>query len=119
MRLRIHHALFVGFMGVIGLLVALTLVLVGSGLNRELSATFEAELERQLRLGVALMERSDGMDADELARLITARIDYRVTIIDTAGPCSGSRTSAAPGSRISRTTCRGRRCAASWSVASG
>jgi two-component system, OmpR family, phosphate regulon sensor histidine kinase PhoR len=91
MRLRIHHALFVGFLGVIGLLVthALTLVLVGSGLNRELSATFEAELERQLRLGVALMERSSGMAADELARLITARIDYRVTIIDTSGAVLG------------------------------
>ncbi len=89
MRLRIHHALFVGFLGVIGLLVMLTLVLVGSGLNRELSATFEAELERQLRLGVALMERSGGIDADQLARLITARIDHRVTIIDMSGVVLG------------------------------
>lgn len=89
MRLRIHHALFVGFLGVIGLLVLLTLVLVGSGLNRELSATFEAELERQLSLGVALMERSGDIDADELARLITSRIDHRVTIIDTSGVVLG------------------------------
>ncbi|MEX2465609.1 MAG: ATP-binding protein [Gemmatimonadota bacterium] len=89
MRLRIHHLLFVGFLGVIGLLVLLTLVLVGSGLNRELRATFRAELERQLTLGVALMERSGGVDPDDLARAMTSRIDYRVTIVDTAGVVMG------------------------------
>ena len=89
MRLRIHHALFAGFLGVIGLLVFLILMLVGSGLNRELRATFRAELERQLTLGVALMERSGDVDPDSLARAITARIDYRVTIIDPQGVVLG------------------------------
>src|SRR5690606_19573676 len=58
MRLRIHHVLFAGFAGVVGLLVGLTLALVGSGLTRELKATFRADVERQLALGAALVERS-------------------------------------------------------------
>lgn len=89
MRIRIHHALFAGFLGVIGLLVVLTLALVGSGLERELGATFRTELERQLTLGRALMERSGDVEPDALARAITARIDYRVTIIDTSGVVLG------------------------------
>lgn len=85
MRPRIQHALFAGFLGVIGLLVALTLVLVGSGLSRELEDTFRRELERQLTLGAALVERAGDLDPDSLARLVTGRIDYRVTLIDTTG----------------------------------
>ena len=89
MILRIHHALFFGFLGVIGLLVALTLLLVGSGLNRELRSGFRAELERQLALGAALMERAGPVDPDSLARAMTDRIGYRVTLIDTAGVVLG------------------------------
>ncbi|MDZ7780844.1 MAG: ATP-binding protein [Gemmatimonadota bacterium] len=89
MRLRIHHVLFAGFFGVVGLLTVLTLVLVGTGLDRELGATFRAELERQLILGRGLMARSGDMDPDALARAITERIDYRVTIIDTTGVVRG------------------------------
>ena len=89
MRLRIHYALFAGFLGVIGLLVVLTLVLVGSGLNRELTAGFRSELQRQLALAAAWMEDAEGVDADSLARVITERIDYRVTIIDVDGAVLG------------------------------
>ncbi|MEX0837485.1 MAG: ATP-binding protein [Gemmatimonadota bacterium] len=89
MRLRIHHALFFGFSGVVGLLVVLTLLLVGTGLNRELRATFRAELERQLALGAAIMESSAATDPDSLARAMTRRIGYRVTLIDTVGVVLG------------------------------
>lgn len=89
MRLRIHHALFFGFLGVIGLLVVVTLLLVGSGLNRELRDTFRAELERQLALGSAIMEMSGAVDPDSLARAMTDRTGYRVTLIDTAGVVRG------------------------------
>ena len=89
MRLRIHYALFAGFLGVIGLLVVLTLVLVSSGLNRELRAVFRSELERQLTLAAAWMERAEGADADSLARAITERIGYRVTIIGVHGAVLG------------------------------
>lgn len=89
MRLRIHHALFFGFFGVVGLLVVLTLLLVGTGLNRELRATFRAELERQLALGAAIMETAGPANADSLARTMTERIGYRVTLIDTAGVVRG------------------------------
>lgn len=89
MRLRIHHALFFGILGVIGLLVTLTLLLVGSGLNRELRATFQAELERQLALGATIMEQAGPADPDSLARDMTDRIGYRVTLIDTAGVVRG------------------------------
>jgi len=85
MRLKIHHVLFAGFLGVIGLLVILTLLLVGSGLSRELEDTFRRELERQLTLGAALVERAGDLAPDSLARLVTGRIDYRVTLIDTTG----------------------------------
>jgi two-component system, OmpR family, phosphate regulon sensor histidine kinase PhoR len=89
MRLRIHHALFIGFLGVVGLLVVLTLLLVGSGLNRELRATFRSELERQLALGAAIVESAGEADADSLARAMTGRIGYRVTLVDTAGVVRG------------------------------
>ena len=89
MKLRIHHAFFFGFLGVIGLLVTLTLLLVGSGLNRELRAGFRAELERQLALGATIMEQAGPTDPDSLARAMTERIGYRVTLIDTAGVVRG------------------------------
>jgi two-component system phosphate regulon sensor histidine kinase PhoR len=89
MRLRIHHALFAGFLGIIGLLILVTLLLVGNGLERELEATFRAEIERQVTLAASLMGRSEGAPPDSLARAITSRIEYRVTIIDTAGRVLG------------------------------
>ena len=85
MRLRIHHALFAGFIGVLGLLVVMIVVLVGSGLRRDLRATFRDGLESQLALGEWILARSSGADPDSLMRRITARTGYRATLIDTAG----------------------------------
>jgi two-component system phosphate regulon sensor histidine kinase PhoR len=89
MRLRIHHYLFAGFLGVIGLLVVLIVLLVGSGLRRELRETFQAEVGRQLALAEAIVSQDPGLDPDSLARVITDRIGYRVTFIDTTGVVLG------------------------------
>ncbi len=89
MRLRIHHALFAGFLGLTGLMALLIVVLVGSGLRRELIETYQAELEREMALASWLVETSDAAAADSVARVITDRIGYRVTLIDTAGVVLG------------------------------
>ena len=89
MRLRIHHSLFAGFLGVTGLLVALIVTLVGSGLRRELIGTYQVELERELALASWIVEGTAAADADSVARAITARIGYRVSLIDTAGAVLG------------------------------
>ncbi len=85
MRLRVHHPLFAGFVGVTGLLVALSVLIIGSRLRTELDALFRQDLERQLGLAQVILESSPDPDADSIARLITGRIGNRVTIIDTAG----------------------------------
>lgn len=89
MRLRIHHHLFAGFLGVVGLLVVLIVVLVGSGLRRELHETFQSEVSRQLALAEAIVAADPGTNPDSLARAITDRIAYRVTLIDTLGVVLG------------------------------
>ena len=89
MRLRIHHHLFAGFLGVTGLLVVLIVVLVGAGLRRELREAFRTEVARELALGEALVLASPSVDPDSLARVITDRIGYRVTLIDTSGVVLG------------------------------
>jgi two-component system, OmpR family, phosphate regulon sensor histidine kinase PhoR len=81
MRLRIQHLLFAGFIGVIGLLVVLMVVLVGGGLRRELRAGFQGELERLLALGETIVSSSSDANPHQLAREITDRIGYRVTFI--------------------------------------
>ncbi|HUP50976.1 MAG TPA: ATP-binding protein [Longimicrobiales bacterium] len=85
MRPRIQHALFAGFLGVVGLLVVLIVLFVGSGLRRELGADFRAELDRLLALGERIVSSSDGEDPHELARAITGRVGYRVTLIAADG----------------------------------
>jgi signal transduction histidine kinase len=88
-RFRIHHALFAGFLGLTGLMAVLIVVLVGSGLRRELIETYQVELEREISLASWLVEASDAAAADSVARVITDRIGYRVTLIDTAGVVLG------------------------------
>jgi two-component system phosphate regulon sensor histidine kinase PhoR len=88
-RFRIHHALFAGFIGLTGLTALLVFLLVGSGLRRELVGTYRVELERELALASWIVERSDAADADSVARVITDRIGYRVSLIDTAGVVLG------------------------------
>jgi signal transduction histidine kinase len=100
MRLRVHHPLFAGFLGVIALLVALTLLLVSAGLRRELRATFQADLERQLALGAVIVESAGAAGPDSVAELLARRTGYRVTLIDTAGVVLGD-SDVAPG-RVGR-----------------
>ena len=85
MRLRVHHPLFIGFAGVVGLLVAVIIPLLGAGVRSELDEVYRQEIAHQLGLAHALVERSEGGDADALARLITEQIDNRVTFITLDG----------------------------------
>ena len=89
MRFRIHHRLFAGFFGLVGLMGVLTVVLVGSGLRRELTGTFENELSRQLALAEWIVASSEGAEPDSLARAITERIGYRTSVISVDGVVLG------------------------------
>lgn len=89
MRLRIHHPLFAGFLGIVGLLVVLIVFLVGSGLRRELKDTFRGELERQLALAAWLASEAEDIHPDSLARAMTRRLGYRVSVIGTDGTVLG------------------------------
>lgn len=89
MRLRVHHPLFAGFAAVIGLLVALIVPMIGTGLRGELDEVYQRELERQIALAELLVESVPAPDADSLARVITAHVDNRVTIIDRDGVVLG------------------------------
>ena len=89
MRIRIRYPLFAAFLGVIGLLVILILLLVSSGLRRELGLMVRADLERQLALGEWVAQEVGLVDLDLLAREITDHIGYRVTFIDSEGSVRG------------------------------
>lgn len=89
MRIRIQYPLFAAFLGVIGLLSVLILLLVSSGLRKELGLTVRADLERQLALGEWVVQEAGLVDLDSLAREITDRIGYRVTFIDPEGSVLG------------------------------
>ena len=89
MRIRIRYPLFAAFLGVIGLLVILILMLASSGLRRELGLMVRADLERQLALGEWVAQEVGLVDLDLLAREITDRIGYRVTFIDPEGSVLG------------------------------
>jgi two-component system phosphate regulon sensor histidine kinase PhoR len=81
MRLRIRPLLLAGTIGILGGLVALVVLLVGPGLRREIRSTVEADLTRLLALGDTILSASQGGDPHALARALTERIGYRVTII--------------------------------------
>ena len=89
MRLRIHHPLFAGFVGVTGLLVVLVVVLAGSGLRRELTETNRTALARELALAVSLTESLPGVSPQDVARRITAQIGHRVSLIAPDGRVLG------------------------------
>ncbi len=88
-RFRIHHRLFAGFFGIVSLMTVLTLLLVGSGLRRGLTDTFQEELRRQLALGEWILAGAQGADLDAVAREITARVGYRVSLISVDGAVLG------------------------------
>ncbi|HEX9886498.1 MAG TPA: ATP-binding protein [Longimicrobiales bacterium] len=87
--MRIQHRLFIGFLGVVGVLVALILLRVGGGLREDLKETFREELERLLGLGEELVAASPGATPDALARAITDRVGYRVTFVRPDGVVVG------------------------------
>lgn len=95
-RLRIHHPLFAGFVGVIGFLVAILVPFIGTGLRSELDDLYRQELERQLALAHALVETSPSADFDALAGLIAERIENRVSFIALDGTVLGDSEVAAP-----------------------
>ncbi len=88
-RLRIRQRLFVGFAVVVTVMTALAVVLVTSGLRRVLTETFQEELERQLALGEWILEGASDAVPDVLAREITARVGYRVSLISPDGVVLG------------------------------
>jgi len=88
-RFRIRHAVFGAFLGVLGLLVLLIVGFVGRGLRGDLLETYRTELRREMDLASWIVERTAGRDADAVAREITERIGYRVSLIDTTGVVLG------------------------------
>jgi two-component system phosphate regulon sensor histidine kinase PhoR len=88
-RLRIHHRLFVAFTGVVGLMTVVAVFSIGSGVRRGLVDTFQDELGRQLALGEWILAGAGDVDPDALAREITDRIGYRVTLMSAEGVVLG------------------------------
>ncbi|MGD2068470.1 MAG: ATP-binding protein [Gemmatimonadota bacterium] len=88
-RFRIHHALFAGFLAVVGLLVILIVVLAGTGLRRELVGIQQAELTRELRLARELLSVQSPSDPQAVVRAITRQLGHRATLIDSAGVVIG------------------------------
>ena len=88
MRLRIHHPLFAGFIGVIGFLVLVVVVLTGRGFRRELTESNRAGLLRELSLAGSLAEALPGTPQD-IARRITGQIGHRVSLIALDGRVLG------------------------------
>ncbi len=89
MRFRIHQPLFAAFVGVLGIFVAVLVLLVGQGVRSHMIQAYETGLSDELSLGTWILERAGDVSPDSLAREVTARIGYRVTIIDTAGVVLG------------------------------
>ena len=83
MRLRAHHGLFLGFVAVVGILVAASVVIIGTGLRRQLVESYQNDLARDLGLAQLLLEEGAGSFANlhELADRMRDRIDYRVTVV--------------------------------------
>ena len=90
MRLRIHHPLFAGFVGVIALLVLLVVVLAGRGIRRELTQNTADALTRELLLAAALAEAAPAdTTPQDIARAITQRVGHRVSLITLDGRVVG------------------------------
>ncbi|MDT8341778.1 MAG: ATP-binding protein [Longimicrobiales bacterium] len=85
MRIRIHHTLFAGFLGVVGLVVFLMASLAGSRVRAELRGTFEAELGRELNLAGLFLAREDRASMGAVVDRVAAELGHRVTVIATDG----------------------------------
>ena len=88
MRLRIHHPLFAGFIGVVGVLVVAVVVLTGRGFRRELTESMRVSLVRELALAGSVARTFDGSPQD-VARFVTAQIGSRVSLITLDGQTVG------------------------------
>ena len=89
MRVRIRHPLFAGFLGLLAVLVSLIVFLAGTGLRRQLEGFYRAELARELSLGAEMIRMSPDLHPDTLAGLVASRLEYRVSILDSAGAVLG------------------------------
>ncbi len=89
MQIRIHHPLFVGFLGIVAVLAVLVVALVGSGLRREMIARYEDELTREIELVSDLVRLQPEAEPDSLAGAIAARIGHRVTLVLPSGEVIG------------------------------
>lgn len=88
--MRIHHPLFVGFLGVVGLLVFLVVALVGTGLRNQLVDITRDEVDRQVWLARTIAEQAPaGADADSLVDALSGEIGHRVTLIARNGRLLG------------------------------
>ena len=83
MKLRAHHGLFLGFVAVVGTLVASLVVMIGTGLRRELVEHHQRDLATDLAMAQLLLERSDGSfpNLHELVDRMRASGGYRVTFM--------------------------------------
>ena len=83
MRLRAHHGLFLGFVAVVGILVAASVVIIGTGLRQQLVGSVQSDLARDLALARLLLEGGDGgfENPQALADRMRGAVDYRVTLV--------------------------------------
>jgi two-component system phosphate regulon sensor histidine kinase PhoR len=88
-RMRIHHRLFAAYASVVALMTIIAVFSIGSGVRRGLVETFQDELGRQLALGEWILGGAGDADPDGLARQITDRIGYRVTLMSPQGVVLG------------------------------
>lgn len=85
MKLRIHHPLFAGFVGVVGFLVVGVVVLAETGLRRELVTLYQSDPERDLTLAQLFVEAQERPQLQQLAIRLRSSIGYRVTLIAADG----------------------------------
>ncbi len=88
--MRIHHPLFAGFLGVVGLLVVLVVAFVGTGLRGQLIDLTRAEVDRQVLITRLMVEgTSADADLDSLADAVSSRIGHRVSFVGPDGMLLG------------------------------
>lgn len=88
-RVRIFWPLFGALLFVSGAALILGETAVASRLRAELVGIFETELRRELGLGREVLARTSEEDPEALARFITDRLGYRVSIIALDGEVLG------------------------------
>jgi len=85
MRLRYRHALFAGFLAVVGLLGLLSVFRAGATVTDAVIALLRDELRTELRLLRGELDGAEIPAPDSLVRVLAARTGHRVTLIDSTG----------------------------------